>query len=193
MQEVSHSILMLAADEPNSMYIIWGALLFGAALILVVLELVIPSGGLIALLATVAVILSVIAFFMYDPTVGFVSLLVYMILTPLVVIFLFKLWMNSPIGKLFVLSGTTDNDEIDMENEEEGMPTGIEERNQRMQKLRGLIGVTGETITPLRPVGTIKIENERIEALAENGTIERGELVIVTEVYDNQVKVRPKN
>ena len=40
-------------------------------------------------------------------------------------------------------------------------------------------------------MGTIKIEDRRIDGMAESGTIEAGTPVIVTDVYDNQIKVRP--
>ena len=60
-----------------------------------------------------------------------------------------------------------------------------------MVELRQLIGVNGVSITALRPVGTVKIEGKRIDALAETGVIDADTPVVVTDVYDNQIKVRP--
>jgi membrane-bound ClpP family serine protease len=56
--------------------------------------------------------------------------------------------------------------------------------------MRQLIGARGVAVTMLRPVGTVKIEGRRIDALAENGYIESGSPIVVTDVQDNQVKVR---
>jgi membrane-bound serine protease (ClpP class) len=53
-----------------------------------------------------------------------------------------------------------------------------------------MIGRQGEVITTLRPVGVVLIGGERIDALAESGVIEEGEMIEVVDAYDNQLKVR---
>jgi membrane-bound serine protease (ClpP class) len=50
----------------------------------------------------------------------------------------------------------------------------------------------GVAVTALRPVGTIKIEGRRVDAMAESGVIESGTNIVVVDVYDNQIKVRPE-
>ena len=47
------------------------------------------------------------------------------------------------------------------------------------------------TESDLRPVGMIRIDGDRHEALAETGVIDANIEVEVVEVYDNQLKVRP--
>ena len=55
-----------------------------------------------------------------------------------------------------------------------------------------LLHLDGVAETPLRPVGTVRLENgDRHEALAENGFIEADTKVRVVAVHDNQLKVRP--
>jgi membrane-bound ClpP family serine protease len=39
-------------------------------------------------------------------------------------------------------------------------------------------------------VGVVRIDGSRYDALAESGVIETGTAIIVTEAYDNQLKVR---
>jgi membrane-bound serine protease (ClpP class) len=185
-------IFILAADEPNSAYLVWGLILFGVALAIVALELVIPSGGLLGLLSGGAVIASVVSFFMYSATAGIIALMTYLILTPIVIVFGLKLWMNSPLGRMVVLG------DAGAVGAEEQAPAGPPAEMAtaggaaRAADLRKLVGVEGTSLTPLRPVGTVKIGEHRIEALAEAGTIDRGVPVVVTEVYDNQVKVRAR-
>ncbi|WAA10374.1 NfeD family protein [Fervidibacillus albus] len=53
-----------------------------------------------------------------------------------------------------------------------------------------LIGKIGTTITPLRPAGTIRIENERIDAVTEGGFIESGKEIKVVEAEGVRVVVR---
>jgi membrane-bound ClpP family serine protease len=46
------------------------------------------------------------------------------------------------------------------------------------------------TATPLRPVGIIRYEGRRLDALSEAGIIEEGVEVEIVAVVDNQIKVR---
>jgi len=185
MDDIVLTALTLAQAEPSSAYIFWGLVLFAVALGVVALEVVIPSGGLLGLLAGACVVASVVSFFMYSATAGFVATLGYLILGPIILIFLFKLWVNSPLANRFVLGGSVAEDA-----DFDGAPPSAEAGHG--PDLRDLIGLSGETVTPLHPVGTVKIEGRRVEALAENGTIERGVPVVVTAAYDNQIKVRPE-
>jgi len=59
-----------AADSANEAYLLWGFILAAAALGLLILELLIPSGGLLGLLCGVSAIGSIIAFFQYDTMFG---------------------------------------------------------------------------------------------------------------------------
>jgi len=57
----------------------------------------------------------------------------------------------------------------------------------------GLVGQTAVAQTPLAPKGTVFIEGERWNAIAESGRIEAGEEVIVTEVEGLKLKVVRKS
>ena len=57
-------------------------------------------------------------------------------------------------------------------------------------ELEALVGKQGEAVTVLRPIGTIRIEGNRYDAMAETGSIESGTTIEVSTVYDNQIKVR---
>jgi membrane-bound ClpP family serine protease len=174
-------------ESTNDNALLWGFILGGAALGILVLELLVPSGGLLGLLCGVAIIGSITAFFRYDTTFGFVSLLGYAILTPLVIIFGFKLWIQSPLARRLVLGGNTGN------ADDEGAPDSAEQaRLRRHAELRELIGAEGVAVTALRPIGVIKINGQRIDAMAESGIVEASTAIVVTDVYDNQIKVRPR-
>ena len=181
-------LLVLAQDaSANDAYLVWGFVLMAVTVALLFLELFVPSGGLIGMLAGVAAIGSVVAFFKYDDTAGLVATAAYLILTPIAGVFVFKYWLNSPLGKRMILGGNEEPADPDAD------PADIAEqaRRERLAQLRQLIGARGVTVTPLRPVGTVKINDQRIDAMAETGVIDAGTPVIVTDVYDNQIKVRP--
>jgi membrane-bound serine protease (ClpP class) len=177
-----------AADARDETYFIWGCVLFGVAVVLLFLELLIPSGGLIGLLCGCAAIGSVVAFFQYETAWGLGVLAAYLILGPIALVFVFRLWINSPIAKIMILGGPT-RDEADAE---EAAAESEKQRRQRVAELRALIGAEGVTVTALRPVGTIRINDQRVDGMAESGVIEANTPVVVTDVYDNQIKVRPR-
>ena len=114
----------------------------------------------------------------------------YLVAAPFAVVYGFKLWARSPIGRNLILGASEsvhtqgmDEQEADLEN--------ARLRRERAQKLQSMVGKHGVVLTQLRPVGVIEIDGDRADALAETGLIEEGERVIVVEAYDNQLKVRP--
>ncbi len=184
-----------ANADPEATFLIWGLILVGATVGFLLLELFVPSGGLIGVLSGISAIGSIVSFFKYDQTVGVVALGLYLFLGPLAIFYGFKFWLNSPLGKRIVLGGTVTNPNPDENSPEftgsEGVQASEYARKQRMDEMRSLIGAEGITITALRPVGTVKIAGRRVDALAETGVIEAKIPIIVTDVYDNQIKVRP--
>ena len=104
----------------------------------------------------------------------------------LVIGFVFKFWLHSSAAKWMILGGNADIDDTS----EVASIASEQARALRTQELRELIGVRGVTITALRPVGKIRIEGRRIDAMAESGTIDANSNIVVVDVYDNQIKVR---
>jgi membrane-bound ClpP family serine protease len=175
------------ADTGSTVALIWGVVLFGVALVLLVLELFVPSGGLISVVAGVALVGSVAAFFTHDPVWGFTAAGIYLVLSPLVIVTLLRFWTHSRVGRKLVLGG----EEEDYEADPEAAAARSEEaRRRRVSELAALVGSRGVAETSLRPVGTVRIEGRRIDALAESGIIDAGSPVEVVAAYDNQLKVR---
>jgi membrane-bound serine protease (ClpP class) len=186
-------LLMLAQETiqaaNNDVYFIWGCVLFGVAIGLLCLEFFVPSGGLIAILCGVAAVGSVVAFYRFDPWWGIGSAVAYIVLAPIVIVFFFKLWINSPLARIMIL----DDKRHGFGTDEEGERVAPEhERRERLEAMRDLIGAEGETETALRPVGTVRIGGQRLDGFAEGGVIPANTPIVVTDVYDNQVKVRPR-
>ena len=186
-------IVMLAqqapADTANDVYLLWGFILAAAALGLLLMELLVPSGGLLGLLCGVAAIGSIISFFQYDPLFGVAATGIYVVLTPILLVFIFKMWIHSPLAKRLILGGDTMGQ---ADAEQDQLKSAEKTRLKRLEELRQLVGAEGVTETALRPVGFVKINGQRLDAMAESGIVEAGTPVIVTDVYDNQIKVRPR-
>ena len=164
--------------------IIWAFIFIGIALILFFVELFVPSGGLLALIGALAVIGSLVAFFMHDSNTGLIATAIYIVFGPILFWIVFKIWASSPLAKRMILGGIVEEDS------EEAMQKSQARFARRQEELQQLIGKEGNTITILRPVGVVRIDGQRIDAMAETGSIEADTAIKVVSVYDNQIKVR---
>jgi membrane-bound serine protease (ClpP class) len=176
-----------AASAGSATALVWAILLLGVAITLVFIELFVPSGGLISVVAGVALVGSVAAFFSYDTRWGFAAAGTYLVLAPMAAVMVFKFWTHSRIGRRLVLGGEDEDFEADAET---AAAKSEHARKQRLAELAGMVGLEGTAETPLRPVGTVRIDGRRRDALAESGVIDAGSPVVVVAVHDNQLKVR---
>ncbi|MFG0292136.1 MAG: NfeD family protein [Phycisphaerales bacterium JB065] len=164
-------------------YLIWAFVLLGVATLLFILEILIPTGGVVGLLALCAAIAAVVAFFNESVTWGLLSTLGLMLMVPLAIAFALKVFPNTPFGKKLILG--------EDEEDEEELAKMEELRREEEQRRQALVGAHGVTTTPLRPVGSVKIDGVTIEASSEAGMLETGVEVRVTRVDGSTVKVRP--
>ncbi len=155
----------------------WSVLLMVVGCALIVLEVFIPSGGILGFLASMSVLASVaLAFYHRGPAVGFTFTLFAVLAMPLSVILAFKYWPHTPMGKRFLL-GLPSEDEI--------IP------DDRHQRLKSLIGKRGTAQTPMLPSGAVRVEGQTIDAVSEGSPIEPGQKIEVIEVRAYRVVVRP--
>ncbi len=149
--------------------ILWGFGLLLAGLFLAVLELFVPSGGVIG----------IVAFRQVSWMWGTISLLLVLVLTPVTVNFALRVMPNTPMGRQLILVNT----------EEEQAERALREQ-ERLQQEQALVGARGVALTDLRPIGSAEIEGTRLEVMADGGPIESGSAVKVWSVHGNQVRVR---
>ncbi len=161
----------------------WAFGLALGAVLLFLLELLVPSGGIIGIASFIAVIFSIVAFFGVSEWWGIGSIGVFIVLVPLAINFAIKILPHTPIGRRLMLG--------DLEDEEEGAMSRQERERLEREQAQALVGAQGVTLSDLRPVGAVEIEGARIEALSEAGVIPAGTRVRVVRVEGMQVKVRP--
>lgn len=177
-------LLAQVAPATNASPLIWAFVFIGIAILLFFIEIFIPSGGLIALLGALSIMASLIAFFMHDANVGLIATGFYIVFGPVLAWIGFRIWAASPLASRMVLGGIVEEDE-----DEAKQRTTVRQQEQ-LAPLQSFVGKQGLAVTVLRPVGVVRIEGERVDAMAETGSIEQGSTIEVTSVYDNQVKVR---
>jgi membrane-bound ClpP family serine protease len=157
--------------------IAWAILLLLAGCTLVVLEVFIPSGGIISILAAVALIASIVIAFQESattgPMTGFVFTAMTVFAVPALIGLAFKYWPRTPMGKAFLGELPTD---------EEVVPDDAR---------RALLGRIGVARTKMLPSGAVEIDGQMIDAVSQGRAIEPGTYVVVAEVRANRVVVRP--
>jgi membrane-bound ClpP family serine protease len=156
----------------------WVILLLVAGLVVVVLELFVPSGGILGVTAVVLFLAAILLLgFEFGPAVGFFCLLAALIVLPAGAIWMLRWWPNSPMGRR-ILPQIPD-------------PTSVVPDNEQLRGLRDLLGKVGRAKTVMLPSGAAVIDGRTVNAMSEGMPIEAGQAVRVVEVRGNCVIVRP--
>ncbi len=147
-------------------------LIFLGLLLLLIEFAVIPGitiagiGGFILLGASVY-----IAFVEYGTGVGFLTLTIVLIASPLMIYYLFK----SKTGKKMVLE------------------SNIEGTVEAVDNTRIKVGDTGKTIGRLAPSGKVKVNKEVVEATSTGAYVNHNTEIRVIKVLANKIIVEPVN
>jgi membrane-bound ClpP family serine protease len=161
--------------------LLWGLGLLAAALLVVFIEMFVPSGGLLALVAAVVAIAGVVCLFRVSALWGVIGLLAVLILGPTVIFFGLSIMPSTPFGKKLLFG----------ESGREEPVLGTEDEARQESAIERLVGTEGVALTDLRPVGAVRLDGQRYDALAEINLIRAGTPVRVTSVEGTQIKVRP--
>ena len=157
---------------------IWAVVLLTLGLGLTVLEVFIPSGGILGFLACSSVVAGVVMGFMdKSPWVGPVILTGAVVGMPTVVILAFKYLPKTAMGRRVLLMAP---------KSEETLPEDPE-----MDHLKSMVGEVARAKCKMRPAGAITIDGRTVDAVSEGMPIEAGQMVRVIEVRANRVIVRP--
>ena len=157
--------------------IVWGLVLLTVALVLVFVEVLVPSGGLIGLVAAACAVGGVVCITFENTVAGLIASLGVVAATPFLIAFALKIWPNTPLGRRLILGADSAPSET-AESTEASTPS--------VQ-----VGARGKAVTPLRPVGTCLINGQRIECLGDGTILDAGVEVEVIDVDGNEVHVRP--
>lgn len=150
-------------------------LLLAVALLLIMLEPFVPSGGLLTFSSITVFVLAVVlayrswgaggaAAFVAGATVVF----------PLAVWGIIKLAPHSPLGRRLVSQPLTDEDVTP---------------DSRLEHNRWL-GQKGVTVSVMLPAGAIRVAGKTLDAVSEGTTIEQGTPVEIVDVRGNHLVVR---
>jgi membrane-bound ClpP family serine protease len=159
--------------------LVWGLALLAVAILLLVVEVFVPSAGLIFITATVIAITGVVCLWRHDTTWGVGGMLSVMVLAPTIFYGGLMFWKNTDMGRRAM--GVKTDEELEADR--------LKEEAEVRERL-SIMGAVGTVVTDLRPIGVIEIEGTRYDALSESVIIPAGTKVKVTVVEPNQIKVR---
>lgn len=155
----------------------WAAIiLLFIGLSLIILEIFVPDFGLIGIIGFVAIVFS-LYYTSGDLGKTLTDLIIASAFSALLVIFLLKKGYSFTNWERFVLTTQIKN----------------EEQTESIQSDRKLsAGMLGHTITPLRPSGKARFEDEdwTYDVLSDDGHIMSGQKIIIQEIIGKKILVR---
>jgi membrane-bound ClpP family serine protease len=155
--------------------IVWTFLFLCLAFVVAVLEVFLPSGGLLAVLAIAFLVTSIVFSFQADVVFGSFYTLCVCLLVPIFLWAALRIWPNTWIGRRMLL--TPEEDPALFPNEEQ-------------QTLKQLVGKHGMAKSKMLLGGLIEIEGKRYSAVSDAEPIEPGDVVNVLRIEGATIIVR---
>jgi membrane-bound serine protease (ClpP class) len=157
----------------------WGLGLIALTLLLLVLEMFVPTAGALAVGAVIAAVAGAVCLFKYDTAWGVSGTLALLGLVPALFLFGLKVWPHTGLGRRII--GTPTEEEIEKKRL-------AEEEERRRQN--ALIGAEGTVLVDLRPIGIVEVQGKRFDARSDAFFVAAGSKIRVVAVEGNELRVR---
>ncbi len=157
--------------------LVWILLLVVVGLLLILLEVFIPSGGVLGLLAVLALGAGIVmAFVEQGLAVGMAVLSGSFLAVPVVLVLAFRWFPATPLGRRVLPPPPA--------------PEDVLPDVDRRRRLRELVGRGGRTASELVPWGSVVIDGDVVDAVSEGGPLAAGLAVEVVGVEGRALVVR---
>jgi membrane-bound serine protease (ClpP class) len=157
-------------------YRVWAILMLVTAVGIGFLELFVPSGGVLAVVALLALLGSLVFGFLQGIVFGLGLLLILVVGLPFLIWYMLAIWQSTPIGRRLLL---------DPEEDPALQP------NEELERHKALLGKTGTAKSLMMPSGMIEIDGQRFDAVSAGMPIDPGTSVVVVHVDGINLTVRP--
>jgi membrane-bound ClpP family serine protease len=144
-------------------------LLLVLAFAILAVDIFVPTGGLLLVVAAMVAGGSVLFAFRHSVNAGMWFLIAFLASVPVLVWAFIKIWPNTPLGKMIML----------------GLPERTTHRwssATKVPNIHALVGVMGKAVTELLPSGYVEIEGQRFESASDGSPIELGSFVRVVRI-----------
>ena len=153
----------------------WSILLVIAGLVVIFLELFIPSAGFLGIVAGSCLLSGIILGFFDSVQTGLIELFALLLILPILFATMIKIWPHTPIGKRILIGPMTEQDVV---------PQG-----QYYDEIKSLVDQLGVVRTPMLPSGIVMINGKKYDAVSEGMPLEPGETIKVINVKGNRIVV----
>ena len=154
---------------------VWTIIFVFGGLLFAVLELFLPSGGILAFFSLAAFCAAVVFAFHQGMEFGLAFLGILLIGIPVLVWQLFMIWPHTPIGRRMLLE-PEDDPALRPDSEQDSLQT--------------LLGKTGVAQSRMMPSGIVLLEGIKYDALSEGEPIDPGTRVVVVQANKLNIVVR---
>ena len=153
-------------------------LLYSVGVVILVLEIFIPSHGVLSIAGVGFLIAAIVKTFSYGGReAGIVAVFACLIFVPTFALVAIKYWHLTPVGRRIAPPNpviTTADTSVPVE------------------EMSRLIGQTGRSATPLRPVGICEFGQKRVSCVVEFGMIDTGVTVEAIRISGSNLAVQEK-
>ena len=155
----------------------WAILLLLLGISCLVLEMFIPSGGLLGVLAALSIIGAIALAFMAGPIQGLAMTMFVTLLIPVMLAVAVKFWPETPLGRLILLRRPQGADEV--------LP-----HTEAYRTINALVGKRGVAKSMMLPSGVVLVEGKTYDAVSNGLPIEPGQNVRVIGIDTQRLVVR---
>ncbi|MCC6509787.1 MAG: NfeD family protein [Pirellulaceae bacterium] len=141
-------------------------------------DLLVPSGGSLALASLLAATVSIFFAFRSSYIAGVSMLVLLLVAIPVFLVVAIRIWPYTPIGRRVILKAPV------------SQPVQSNSPNAQLQELIGQVGVVQ---SPLMPYGFVRINRRNYNATCESGSIDAGQNVQVIAVQQRNLVVAITN
>jgi membrane-bound serine protease (ClpP class) len=157
--------------------LILAILLLLVGLAVIVMELFVPSAGMLGVLAALLILGGIISSFFHSLVAGASVLAITCLTLPILIALAIKIWPSTPIGRRILIGAMTEQDVLP--------------QSDLQDQLKPLIGRRGIAKTKMLPSGIIVIDDRNYDAISDGFAIEPGTPVEVISIRTKRAVVRP--
>lgn len=148
-----------------------------AFFIVVILEMLLPSAGVLFVVSVILAGAAVIAGFLHSLYLGAAMVALLVVSMPVLFALFSHVWPRTPIGKRLIRDAPS--------------PESVLPPSATQNALDDYKGMKAQVVSPMLPTGSIRIAERTLVATSETGAIEVGEWVRVVRIQMNRLFVIP--
>jgi len=153
----------------------WSITLISLGLLVIILELFVPSAGILGVIAGVCLLSGLIFGFVESAQTGFIELMSLLLILPLLFAAMIKLWPHTPLGKRILIGPMEEKDVV--------LQGGY------YDEIKSLVDQLGVARTPMLPSGIVMINGKKYDAVSQGMPLDPGVTVKVIKVQGNRIVV----